>query len=52
MRSIIYWIYVKSQSSKQLNKTDILVIHTTNHFQSTVKTLSKALFNMLERVES
>ena len=43
---------VETQNLKQINKTDISVIYATDHFESTVKTLSTALFNMLERVES
>ena len=43
---------VETQNLKQINKTDISVIYTTDHFESTVKTSGTALFNMLERVES
>ena len=45
MRSIIYQISVRNQNLKQVNMTDILVIYTTDHFQSAVKTLCKVLFN-------
>ena len=38
MTSITYQISVTNQNVKQINKTDISVIHTTDHFQSTVKT--------------
>ena len=52
MKSINYQISLENRNLKQINKTDISVIHTIDHFQSTVKMLRKALFNTRRKTSS